>query len=141
MFVLKNSRILLGTRVAYLRSVGTRSFHFSRAALAVKEVTSATDFNKDVSKDKLSFVDFYATWCGPCKAMGPFVDKFSDTYKDIKFYKVDVDKLADLSTEFGISAMPTFVLLKDGDVVSKVIGANPNAVHNLLIRATKVQSK
>ncbi len=140
MFALKNTRSLLGMRALPLMGVKARSFHYSRTALAVKEVISATDFNKAISKDKLAFVDFYATWCGPCKAMNPFIEKFSETYKDVKFYKVDVDKLTDLSTEFGVSAMPTFVLIKDGDVVSKVIGANPNAVHNLLIRATRNES-
>ena len=106
----------------------------------IAKVTTLKEFENLTQSPKLSVFDFYATWCGPCKAMNPFIEKFSETYKDVKFYKVDVDKLTDLSTEFGVSAMPTFALIKDGDVVSKVIGANPNAVHNLLIRATRNES-
>lgn len=121
-----------------LRSpLGSKLFHTSIPKLAVKEVANAEQFQKEISKNKVSFVDFYATWCGPCKAMSPFIDKFSENYKDVTFYKVDVDKFSDLSVEFGISAMPTFVTLKEGEVLSKTIGANPNAVNNMLVQATK----
>ncbi|VEU20976.1 DEKNAAC101850 [Brettanomyces naardenensis] len=114
-----------------------RYIHMSSPAFAVKEITSATQFQNEVLKDKASFVDFYATWCGPCKAMSPFIEKFSDSYKDINFYQVDVDQFSDLSVEYGITAMPTFVLFKDGEVSLNSVGANPHAVENMLKKGSQ----
>ncbi|QPG73367.1 hypothetical protein FOA43_000677 [Brettanomyces nanus] len=129
MFALKNSA---SKNVRSLSLNAVRGFHMTPSAMTVKEITSATQFQNEVLKDKSSFVDFYATWCGPCKAMSPFIEKFSDTYKDVNFYKVDVDKFSDLSVEYGVSAMPTFMFFKDGEVVSDSVGANPHAVQNML---------
>ncbi|OJJ43162.1 hypothetical protein ASPZODRAFT_136720 [Penicilliopsis zonata CBS 506.65] len=73
-------------------------------------------------------VDFFATWCGPCKAIAPQVQKFSETYPSIRFLKVDVDKVPEIAAEHGVSAMPTFLFFKDGEKVDMVRGANPPAL-------------
>ncbi|CEJ58490.1 hypothetical protein PMG11_07144 [Penicillium brasilianum] len=75
-------------------------------------------------------VDFFATWCGPCKAISPIVEKLSDSVTSVKFYKVDVDELASVAANNGISAMPTFLFYKDGAKVDAltVRGANPPAI-------------
>ncbi|PLN80247.1 thioredoxin [Aspergillus taichungensis] len=70
-------------------------------------------------------VDFFATWCGPCKAVAPVVGKLSETYSDVRFIQVDVDKLKTVATELEVRAMPTFVLFKDGKAQEKrVVGGN-----------------
>ncbi|KAL4871468.1 hypothetical protein BDV12DRAFT_28971 [Aspergillus spectabilis] len=70
-------------------------------------------------------VDFFATWCGPCKAIAPVVGKLSETYTDVKFIQVDVDKARSIAQEHEIRAMPTFVLYKDGKRLEKrVVGGN-----------------
>ncbi|KAL2822703.1 thioredoxin-like protein [Aspergillus cavernicola] len=70
-------------------------------------------------------VDFFATWCGPCKAIAPVVGKLSETYTDVRFIQVDVDKAKSIAQEHQVRAMPTFVLYKDGKLLDKrIVGGN-----------------
>jgi len=70
-------------------------------------------------------VDFFATWCGPCKAVAPVVGKLSETYPNVRFLQVDVDKARQIAQEHQVRAMPTFVLYKDGKPLDKrVVGGN-----------------
>lgn len=73
---------------------------------------------------KLVVVDFFATWCGPCRMMAPKFVAFSEKYTDVVFFKVDVDKAGDLSAEYGISSIPAFFFFKDGKKLEEVIGAS-----------------
>ncbi|TKX21990.1 thioredoxin [Elsinoe australis] len=81
-----------------------------------------------VTKDTLMVLDCFATWCGPCKVIAPQVVKFSDTYPNARFYKLDVDEVPDVAQELGIRAMPTFLLFKNGEKIGEVVGANPKAL-------------
>jgi len=90
----------------------------------VKLVNSAAEFKKSIATG-VSVVDFYATWCGPCRVIAPKVVEFSKQYPNANYLKVDVDELADLAQEYGIRAMPTFMIFKDGEKVDELIGANP----------------
>ncbi|AWU73677.1 uncharacterized protein C5L36_0A02800 [Pichia kudriavzevii] len=112
-----------------------RSFHASSCAFEVKEITNPASFRESVLKSPIAFVDFYATWCGPCKMIAPYVEKFSDIHTNINFFKVDVDELSDVAHEHGISAMPTFLVFKHGKVVDKIVGANPQGIHSALVKA------
>ncbi len=69
-------------------------------------------------------IDFFATWCGPCKKIAPTYEKLSEAFTSIVFLKVDVDESPELVDLYGIHAMPTFVFLKQGKVVMKVEGAD-----------------
>jgi thioredoxin 1 len=94
----------------------------------VKEVDSKTD----IPMDGKVVLDFFATWCGPCKRIAPFFEELSTKYETITFLKVDVDEAGELVDMFGISAMPTFVFLDKGVVVGRVEGADLRAIGNHL---------
>ncbi|GAV29825.1 hypothetical protein PMKS-003330 [Pichia membranifaciens] len=114
-----------------------RLFHASRCAQKVTEVSTMESFRETAMKSPIAFVDFYATWCGPCKMISPYVEKFSEMHKTVDFYKVDVDEATEVARDFGISAMPTFLLFKHGKVIEKIVGANPQGINSALIKATQ----
>ncbi|CCF59020.1 hypothetical protein KAFR_0F04250 [Kazachstania africana CBS 2517] len=112
----------VGTRVTW--RVGARRFQSSYAT--IPKLKTVKEFNDIVktSSDKLSVVDFYATWCQPCKAMIPLMTKLIQENPTVNFYKVDVDESMELAQSCKITAMPSFLFLKDGKTLDKVIGAN-----------------
>jgi thioredoxin 1 len=76
-------------------------------------------------------IDFFATWCGPCKRIAPAFEDLADKYYPaITFLKVDVDQCPELVNVFDISAMPTFVFLKDGKILKKIEGADMRALND-----------
>ena len=78
------------------------------------------DFNEEI-KDKLVLVDFYATWCGPCRMMHPIIEEVAKE-ENIKVIKVDVDKHDELARNYGIMSIPTIILFQNGNLVEKNIG-------------------
>ena len=80
-------------------------------------------FNSSQESSKLTVIDFSATWCGPCKVMEPIYNDMAARFSDVDFVKIDVDELSDVAQEFGVQAMPTFVLTKKGKEVDRVVGA------------------
>jgi thioredoxin 1 len=92
-------------------------------AANVIELTDAT-FDEIVhSSDMPVLVDFWAPWCGPCKMLGPIIEEISTEYADTaKICKINTDEARDSAIEFGISAIPTTILFKDGQVQKKWVG-------------------
>lgn len=85
--------------------------------------------------NKLVVIDFYATWCGPCKMIAPKIDTMAVQLKDeVVFLKVDVDETDDIAAEYSIEAMPTFILIKNKNVVEKFSGANEAKLKELIDR-------
>lgn len=76
----------------------------------------------ELKNQDLVLVDFYATWCGPCKMMHPVIDDISSNYSDLKIIKVDVDKHESLAREYGVMSIPTIILFKNGTIMEKNIG-------------------
>ena len=77
--------------------------------------------------DKTVLLDFYADWCGPCRMVSPIVDEIAEEYPDILVGKINVDDCAELASEFGIVSIPTLIVMKNGEVVEKALGARPKA--------------
>lgn len=84
---------------------------------------NAQDFEKTITDNNLVFVDFWATWCGPCRAFGPTFEAASEENPDIVFSKVDIDANQDLASAAGIQAVPTLMIAKQGQIIFKQAGA------------------
>ncbi|KAJ1698172.1 hypothetical protein LUZ63_006684 [Rhynchospora breviuscula] len=76
-------------------------------------------------------VHFSASWCVPSLAMNGYFEELAHNYQDILFLLVDVDEVKEVAAKMEIKAMPTFVLMRDTEVLSKIVGANPDAIKNL----------
>jgi len=90
----------------------------------VKHINSHEEYKQSVASDKLVVVDFYATWCGPCKRISPFLEEQSDKFLNVNFLKVDVDEQEAVAKEEEITAMPTFYFYKGGKKVDSLVGAS-----------------
>lgn len=82
------------------------------------------EFNSLIQND-LVLVDFYATWCGPCKMLTPVLEELASSRDDMKIVKIDVDQNPNLSKEYAIMSVPTLVLFKNGEIVSTEHGFLP----------------
>ncbi len=96
-----------------------------------------SNFQTDVlDSDKLTIVDFWAEWCGPCRAIGPVIEELSKEYAGrVNVGKVNVDNNPDVSVKYGITSIPAILFIKGGQVVDKQIGAVPKSVLDKKIAA------
>lgn len=100
-----------------------------------KEFTDA-NFDELLSSNKVVVADFWATWCGPCKAMGPSIDELATEYEGQALIgKVDVEENNDLAEKYAIRSVPTIIFFKDGEMVDKVVGLQPKAAIEAKIKA------
>ena len=74
---------------------------------------------------KTEVIDFWATWCGPCKLMNPILDEVEQEYPDLILTKVDIDVDKEMVEKYGIQSVPTYIILKDGKEIDRIIGAKP----------------
>jgi len=82
-----------------------------------------------LDSDKLSVVDFWAEWCGPCKMVGPIVEELATTYEGkASIGKVNVDHNPEVSAKYGVRSIPTILFIKNGEIVDKQVGAVPKNV-------------
>ncbi len=98
--------------------------------------TTDQNFETDVLKNgKPVLVDFWATWCAPCRALAPIVDEVANQYAGkLDVYKVDIDHNPETPAKFGVRGIPTVILFKGGQVVDQVVGAVPKDTLDTLIK-------
>ncbi|GMH19305.1 hypothetical protein Nepgr_021146 [Nepenthes gracilis] len=90
--------------------------------------------------NQLMVIDFAASWCGPCKLMEPAIQSMASKFSDVEFAKIDVDELPDVAREFEVQAMPTFVLVKRGKEVDRVLGARKDELETKIVKHRSPQS-
>ena len=90
-------------------------------------VTSENFESEVLNSEKPVLVDFWASWCGPCRMLSPIVDEIAEEVQTIKIGKVNVDEQQDLAGKFGVMSIPTLILFKNGQPVNKSVGANSKA--------------
>lgn len=102
----------------------------------ILKINKNDELNKVIQENKYVVLDFYADWCGPCKALAPIIQDLSKELGDVTFIKIDVDHAQELRESFKISSIPTLVYFKNGQEVNKTFGFIPkptllNNVNNL----------
>jgi len=104
--------------------------------MTVQPVTSSDDLKKHLrdAGDRLVVLDFHATWCGPCKMIAPEVDSFANLYPQVLFLKVDVDECDDVASDYNIESMPTFLFIKQSQVVETLKGTNKEKLEQLILK-------
>ena len=93
--------------------------------MAVVTITKDNYQAEVLQSDKPVLLDFWASWCGPCRMLSPIVDEVADERTDIKVGKVNVDEQPELAGEFSVMSIPTLVVMKDGQAVNRSVGAIP----------------
>ncbi len=92
--------------------------------MSVQKITSE-NFNSIKNQNKPILLDFYADWCGPCRMVGPIIEEIANERDDIIVGKINVDQNPDLAAAFGVSTIPTLVVMKNGEIVNRSAGARP----------------
>lgn len=93
------------------------------------------NFEQEVEKEAgLVLVDFWATWCGPCRMIAPIIDELSNEMPQVKFAKVDVDQNPNTSSKYRITSIPTLMVFKAGEVVDTIVGFRPKQELEQILR-------
>lgn len=122
--------ILKSSSVDFLNFI--RCFHatpltrnFKEKTMAELTITKANFQSEVLDSDKPVLVDFWASWCGPCKMLGPVISEIAEERSDIKVGKVNVDDEEELATQFGVMSIPFVALFKNGQIVKSSVGFKP----------------
>lgn len=95
--------------------------------MAVITITEENFEQEVLRSDKPVLLDFWASWCGPCRMLSPIVDEVAEERTDVKVGKVNVDQQPELAGEFGVMSIPTLLVFENGKLVRQAVGARPKA--------------
>lgn len=95
--------------------------------MSVFHINKSNFQNEVLNSEKPVLLDFWAPWCGPCRMVSPVVDEIASERGDIKVGKVNVDEQPELAAQFGVMSIPTLVVMKNGKLANKTVGAKPKA--------------
>lgn len=95
--------------------------------MAALKITKENFRTEVLEAKETVLIDFWASWCGPCKMIGPIIDQIADERSDIKVGKINVDEEQELAVQFKVMSIPTLLVFKDGKVVNQSLGAKPKA--------------
>ena len=95
--------------------------------MSVMHITKANFQSLVLESDKKVLLDFWASWCGPCKMIAPMVEQVAEEREDVLVGKVNVDEEMELAIQFGVSSIPTLVILEQGKVTATAVGYRPKA--------------
>ena len=105
--------------------------------MSIINLTKDSYHNEVMETEKVLVIDFWATWCGPCKMMAPVVEEVAKDYPDVKVCKVNVDEEPELSNAFKIVSIPTIVVIKNGEIIDSVVGYRPKEDIEKIIKLVK----
>lgn len=105
--------------------------------MSIINLTKDSYHNEVMETEKVVVIDFWATWCGPCKMMAPVVEEVAKDYPDVKVCKVNVDEEPELSNAFKIVSIPTIVVIKNGEIIDSVVGYRPKEDFEKIIKLVK----
>ena len=88
----------------------------------MKKITTAEFENEVLKAEGKVLVDFFATWCGPCKMLSPELEKLEKLHPEIKIVKIDVDEETPLAIKYGVASIPTLLLIENGEIANKSLG-------------------
>ena len=88
----------------------------------MKIIKSNEEFNSLINSDSLVVIDFFATWCGPCKMLSPVLENVSNVLNNVEFIKVDIDQFNELASQYKVQSVPTIVFVKNGNEINRHIG-------------------
>ena len=91
--------------------------------MSVRNITKENFQAEVMQSEQVVLLDFYATWCGPCRIVGPIIDEIAEENENIRVGKVDVDVQTELASQFQVYSIPTLVVMKDGKVLKQATGA------------------
>ena len=102
--------------------------------MEIMEINGAEQFEQEViNEDRIVFIDFYATWCMPCKTMSPIIEEIARENKEVKFVKIDIDKNEELAIKYNVMSIPTMLVMKNGEVIKTFVGVtNKESIVNEL---------
>lgn len=105
--------------------------------MSIINLTKDSYHNEVMETEKVVVIDFWATWCGPCKMMAPIVEEVAKDYPNVKVCKVNVDEEPELSNAFKIVSIPTIVVIKNGEIIDSVVGYRPKEDIEKIIKLVK----
>ena len=122
--------LLLGITITYnylvnkntLKPRADNALNNEEEKVKIMEIENIEQFEQEVNKGGVIFVDFYATWCIPCQEMSPIIEEIAKENKEVKVIKVDVDKNEKLAIKYNVMNIPTMIVIKDGKVTKTFIG-------------------